>query len=131
MDTKRLWSAAAVIGVVLIVGFVLSVPQVRDLGARPAPVVATSTPVVYFHDVYKKGMHTITAKIALPDACTNISGQASAPTDTVTLAFDMPADTDICLQEVATTTLSLTVAANAGATITASINGNNASTSSY
>jgi hypothetical protein len=141
----RVWSAAAVIAAILIIGFVLSVPEVRDLGAtKPAALQASSTPMVYIHDVYKKGVHTITAELALPDACTTVSGEAdvtpsatpdstSSPQapDTINLALDMPSDSGICLEEPATTTLSYTATASAGATITATINGNNASTTSY
>jgi hypothetical protein len=138
MHNMRLWSAAVIIAAILIVGFVLSVPQVRDLGSKPTAETASSTPIVYVHDSYKKGTYTITAEIPLPDACTSVAGQvsvtpasASNTPDAIELAFDMPPDTGICLQEPATTTLSFTASASANAVITASINGNNASTTSY
>lgn len=141
MHTMRVWSPAVIIAAVLIIGFVLSVPRVRDLGGKsPVDTSTPYSPVVYVHDVYtsKKGTHAITAKISLPDACTTISGEASAApgasassTDVITLALDMPDTSGVCLEEPATTTLTFNVSAGKGAVVTATINGTNASTTSY
>lgn len=135
----RIWSAAIIIAAVLIIGFALSVPHVRDVGNKPAAAgEASATPMVYIHDSYKKGAHTITAKILLPDACTTISGDASVvpasasgTPDSIALALDMPPDSGICLEEPATTTLTFTVSAGTGTPISATINGNDASTTAY
>lgn len=136
----RIWSAAIIIAAVLIIGFALSVPHVRDLGDTAATTTenASTTPTVYIHDAYKKGIHTITAKVLLPDACTTISGDvsvipsaASGTPDSITLALDMPPDSGICLEEPATTTLTFTVSAETGTPISATINGTDASTTAY
>lgn len=135
----RIWSAAIIIAAVLIIGFALSVPHVRDLGGKAASAPeASATPMVFIHDAYKKGTHTITAKILVPDACTTVSGAAnvissaaSGTPDTIALALDMPPDSGICLEEPATTTLSFTVSAGTGTPISATINGTDASTTAY
>jgi hypothetical protein len=138
MHNMRLWSAAAVIAVILIVGFALSVPHLSDMGVSHPTAATPALPVVYVHDAYKKGAHTLTVKVAAPDACTVITGSANAVAadasstpDTIAITLDMPADAGVCLQEPATTTLSLSAAAGASAKITASINGTTATTSSY
>ncbi len=134
----RVWSAAAVIAFVLVLAFVLTAPHARDLGGRAASALPAPIPTVAVHDVYKKGTHTLTVQVPLPDACTSVTGQtsvvpaaASSSTDTIQIALDMPADSGICLQLPQTTTLSLTAAAGAHANIVATINGTNASTTSY
>ena len=107
MNNMRIWSAAAVIALVLLLGFILSVPHAHDGGSRASATAATSTPVVSVHDTFKKGTHTIKISLAAPDACTSVTGQtsvepasgsvstsspqASTP-DTIVIALDMPPD---------------------------------------
>ena len=134
----RVWTAAGVIALVLIVGFVLSVPHLRDAQLKQAARESAALPIVYVHNAYKKGVHTLTVKVAAPNACTIISGSASvAPAtssstpDAIQIALDMPPDSGVCLQVPATTTLSFSASADSGATIAASINGNDATIETY
>lgn len=132
MHNMRVWSAAGVIAAVLVVGFLLSVPRLRDSGLKHAALKQVAIPTVYLHDVYKKGTHTITAKVAAPNSCTIISGVASAAdASNIVIALDMPIDSGICLEVPATTTLSFAVAASADALLSATINGSTATTTSY
>ena len=63
MNHKRLWIAAAIIALVIVGGFVLSVPHTRDIGhPAAAQTAAASVPAVTLHDVYTKGVHTITLR---------------------------------------------------------------------
>src|SRR4051812_11791323 len=132
MHSMRLWSAAGVIAAVLIVGFLLSVPRLSDNGLKHTAATQAALPTVYFHDVFKKGTHTITVRVSAPNSCTIISGVASAEdASIIVIALSMPIDTGICLELPATTTLSFTVAASADALLDATINGSTATTTSY
>lgn len=138
--TMRLWTAAAIITFVLVVGFVLSAPRTRD-GALPPPSstpAATSTPVVTLHDVFKKGVHTISGSLEAPDACMSATAEATligtstnrqaSSSPIIAVAIDMPADSGICLQEPTPVTFQATLAAPAGLPIEVTVNGAAATT---
>lgn len=79
MRIKRLWTAAAIIILTLVVWFVLTAPRVRD-SVRPPPsipVVATDTPVVALRDAFRKGVHTLSGSVTASDACMNATAEAS------------------------------------------------------
>ncbi|OGG39934.1 hypothetical protein A2118_01130 [Candidatus Kaiserbacteria bacterium GWA2_50_9] len=129
MNPKRLWVAAAIIAVVIFVGFVLSVPHTRDVEETAfSQKVTTVVPFVTLHDSFKKGLHTITGSIEAPNACTDItaqaflSGDASSPAGIV-VALSMPEDSGICLQVPTRMNFSVTISAPAQLPITATVNG--------
>lgn len=133
MRTMRIWSAAAVIALVLALGFILSVPRAHDVGSVATSAATPPPPFVSVRDSFKKGTHTIKVSVAAPDACTNVTGDAStkpgasaADPATILIALVMPKDEGICLEEPATTTLSFSVAAGADAAIVTTINGGDA-----
>ncbi|MDE2021731.1 MAG: hypothetical protein KGI71_02295 [Patescibacteria group bacterium] len=135
MNHTRLWIAAAIIAIVIVAGFVLSVPHTREVAQTPAPQPVAAVPSVTLHDVFKKGIHTITGSLEAPDACTivtattSLEGDASSTQD-ILLAVSMPPDTGVCLQLPTRMDFSTTAAAPALTPITVTVNGVVASTTS-
>ncbi|MFA6278957.1 MAG: hypothetical protein WCS97_01675 [Candidatus Paceibacterota bacterium] len=135
MSHKRLGIAAAIIALVLIIGFAFSVPHTRDVVHTPLASSETeSIPPVKLHDTFKKGVHTITGTIEAPNACTTatasatLTGDASS-TQSILVAIDMPKNTDVCLQLPTTANFSVTISAPAQTPITATVNDSIATTS--
>jgi hypothetical protein len=130
MSQKRLWVAAAIIGLVIILGFILSVPHTRDLPRPPeeseAKVVAI--PTVTLHDAYKKGTHTITGSLLAPNACGTVSAQASLAGEGIVVAITLSTDSEVCLELPTRINFSTTIAAPAQLPISASVNGSAATT---
>ena len=78
MSHKRLLTVATIIASIILVVFVFSVPHTRDLPEEILTEDASlSVPEVALRDTYKKGLHTISGSIEVPDACTTASVQAS------------------------------------------------------
>ena len=134
MSHKRLWAASAIIALVVIVGFALSVPHTRDI-ARTASSEdkAATVPRVILHDVFKKGVHTITGSLDAPNACTIVTALASPVSDAsgvigILVALSLPEDTGVCLQVPTRESFSATISAPAHLPITATVNGSSAST---
>lgn len=136
MNHKRLWVAAAIIAIVIIVGFVLSVPHTRDIGTVGSlQNVATSAPIVSLHDSFKKGVHTITGSIEAPNACASVSAQASLVGDAanasgILVALSLEKDSGVCLQVSTPINFTATISAPARLPITATVNGEAATTTS-
>jgi hypothetical protein len=133
MNQPRLWITASIIGVIVLIGFVLSVPHTHDVGGTPAPTAATSVPNVTVHDVFKKNVHTITGSIQAPDACTTVTANATlngnaSSTQSILIVISMPPDAGICLNLPTAVPFSTTITAPANLPITASVNGVTAST---
>ena len=134
MKHKRFWLAASIIAVIVIVGFALSVPHTRDIGkVVGSQEKVAAMPVVALHDSFKKGMHTITGSIEAPNACAivdanaSVSGNASS-TQKILVNISMPTDVGVCLQLPTTESFSVTVVAPAHLPISATVNGEVAST---
>ncbi|MHB8710463.1 MAG: hypothetical protein ACYC6X_02870 [Minisyncoccota bacterium] len=134
MSQKRLWVAAIIIALVIVIGFVFSVPHVRDIAQSP-PQVTMTIPTVTLHDTFKKGIHTIVGSVETTDACTGVTatstleGDASS-TESILLSLSIPEDTGVCLELPTRTNFSTTITAPALLPITATINGSVASTTS-
>lgn len=119
----RLLAAAVVIALVVIAGFVLSVPRARD-GALPAlsQTEEASTPAISLHDTFKKGVHTIAGSLTVPNACTTVTAQATFG-ENILIALSVPEDTNVCLQVPTKINFSVTISAPANVPITATVNG--------
>jgi hypothetical protein len=135
MQHMRLWVAAAIIALVVIVGFVLSVPHTRDIVQHSANPLApaTTTPVVVLHDRYSRGAHTLSGSLTVPNACTTVSAGAvpvgdASTTASILLSLSVPADTGVCLQLPTTATFSASVVAPEAVPIQVMVNGLVAST---
>lgn len=123
MSHTRFLAAAVIIILVIIIGFVLSVPHARD-GTLPASSQTedASVPIVSLHDTFKKGVHTITGSLTVPNVCTTVTAQATL-TESMHIALSVPEDTDICLQVPTKVNFSVTISAPATTPITATVNG--------
>ena len=137
MTQKRLWISAAIIGLIIVIGFAISIPHTKDETLPPKQMsAATTIPTVTVHDVFKKGTHTITGTVEAPNACTAVAaeasvlGNASTTGNVVQIALVMPTTTGICLQLPTPVKFGVTISAPAQITITATVNGAVASTTS-
>lgn len=125
----RLWAAAGIIALVVVVGFALSVPHTRDLeNPSAAKSVQQVIPPVVLHDSFKKGVHTITGSVEVPNACTNVTAAASlindaSHTQVIQVALSIPFDSDVCLELPTSVSFSTTLAAPADLPFTATVNG--------
>ncbi len=134
MNPVRLWISAVIIAFVVLIAFALSVPHTRDNGVKePFPSVTASIPAVTLHDVFKKGVHTISGSIEAPNACTLVSASATlvgnaSSTEGILIAISMPPDSGICLQTPTRVRFQATLAAPAYLPITVTINGSPATT---
>jgi hypothetical protein len=135
MNQRRLWVAAAIIAVVIIGGFALSVPHTRDIIEPPkVSVISPSIAVATLRDVVKKGVHTISGSVLAPNACSSatasatLKGEAST-TQTILVEITVPADSGICLEVPTTVPFQVTLAAPARLALSVMVNGTLATTS--
>lgn len=134
MSHKRLWIATAIIAVVILAGFVLSVPHTRDVvDVSSSQIAATSAPRVSLHDSFKKGVHTITGSIEAPNACASVSAQASLVGDTenasgILVALSLEKNSGVCLQIPSEISFTTTISAPARLPIITTVNGESATT---
>ncbi len=134
MRHSRLWLAATIIALALIIGFVLSVPRTRDVGDTALPrSVDVSVPSVALRDSFKKGVHTITGSIEAPNACTVVSANAlflneASSTESILLEISLPEDSGVCLQIPTSISFSAAVNAPADLPIAVTVNGAPATT---
>jgi hypothetical protein len=136
MNHTRLWAAATIIAIVIGISFVLSVPHTRDVPEGPVLKSIAKVPSVTLQDIFKKGLHTITGSVEVPNACTTVSAEArivkdeASSTDSILVAITMPTDEGICLQLPQRVVFQTTISAAADVPITATVNGMAATTSS-
>ncbi|NNM84077.1 hypothetical protein HKL94_02595 [Candidatus Parcubacteria bacterium] len=133
MTSTRLWLSALIIALVVLVAFMLSVPHASDVGVKPTAPTVASTPAVTVHDVYKKGLHTISGSVEAPNACALVSATATlignaSSTQSILVAVTLQTDSGICLQVPTNANFQTTLAAPAKLPITATVNGSPAST---
>ncbi|HUY62840.1 MAG TPA: hypothetical protein VMV50_03610 [Candidatus Paceibacterota bacterium] len=136
MSHMRLWAAASIIAVVIVIGFFISAPHASEVAQVAQPQAAAATaPVVTLHDAYRRGAHTITGSLMAPDACmiatatSTLVGSAST-SESIAVSISMPADSGVCLELPTKAVFSTTIAAPAGLPISATVNGAAASTTS-
>ena len=134
MNHMRLWASAAIIALVILVAFALSVPHTRNVGEKfSPPAETTSVPPVTLHDSFKKGVHTITGSVEAPNACAAVSvsaalaGSASS-TQSIVVAISLQSDSGVCLQLPTQMNFQATLPAPASLPITVTVNGSPATT---
>lgn len=135
MSQRRLWIATAIIALVIIAGFLFSVPRTREVAQAPLAQNTTIVPSVTLRDTFSKGTHTITGSVEVPNACTVVTASAilegsASSTESILVALSMPTDTGVCLEMPTRVNFGATVVAPALVPITATVNGSVASTTS-
>ena len=126
MSHKRLLIAATIIALVIIAGFMLSVPHTRDLPLPPEiETEGLRVPEVMLRDTYRKGVHTISGTTSVPDVCTSVSASASlvGGDSSIEVAVTTTEDDGICLERKTDARFSTTITAPAGMPVTVSVNG--------
>ena len=134
MNHTRLWAAATIIALVVIISFVLSVPHTRDLAVPQAERAAATIPSVTVRDSFKKGVHTISGSIEAPNACMTVSAKASltsaaSSTENILVEISTLDESGICLQLPTRISFQTTVTAPARTPITVTVDGAVATTS--
>lgn len=131
MNPTRLWVAASIIAFIVFIGFVLSVPHTRDVAVtQPFGDTTTNLSPVTLYDTFKKGVHTITGSLEVPNACTIVSASATTVGKSIRVAISTQADTGVCLQLPVRVNFSATVEAPAHLPLTTTVNGSLATTTS-
>jgi len=133
MNHTSFWFAAAIIAVVIVAGFVLSVPHTRDVPETSLLSAPPVVPSVIVRDAFKKGVHTLTGSIETPNACTTLSVEASvqgnaSTTEHILVAISMPDDAGICLQLPTDRDFKTTLSAPADLPVIVTVNGAPATT---
>ncbi len=126
----RTATAAIIILLVLVIGFVLSVRHTYDAPSETPVATGAVVPAVEYHDKYSKGTHTISGTVVAPTACSSVSAdatvvesEASSSPETIQVALTMPADSGICLTTATEIHFSVSAEAGADAMITVLVNG--------
>lgn len=126
MTHQRLLISGAIMAFIIIAGFVLSVPHTRDL-PLPAAVQTEESrvPEVALRDTYRKGVHTITGSLDVPDACTSVSAEATLAEDGSHMAVAVLTveDSGVCLERKSTIHFSTTLTAPARLPIIVTVDG--------
>lgn len=133
MTHKRLWTAAAIIALVVIGGFLISVPHTRDLKTAAQSEVVSGPPEVAVRDSFKKGIHTLSGSIFVQNACTAVTAQASLIGDAsdpsgIALQISYPIDSGVCLQVPTRVSFQTSVSGPARLPLIATVNGVSATT---
>lgn len=133
MTHTRLLVVALILAGIILVGFVVSVPHARDGSLPTAAVVPPSVPSVALSDSFKKGVHTITGSLSVPNSCVAIQAQATlvgtaSSTQTILVAISIPEDSGVCLQQKSIGKFSTTVTAPARLPFVVTVNGTTATT---
>lgn len=130
MNRARLWVAAGIIALVVLVSFAFSAPHTHDVAVTQSANTAASVPTVALHDAFKKDTHTITGSLDVPNACTTVSAVAATTSEGIRVMISVQAEAGVCLQLPTRANFSATLAAPAHAPITATVNGVRATTTS-
>lgn len=134
MKHSRLWLSATIIALVVIGGFILSVPHTqKDDTALLSESAGADIPLVALRDSFKKGVHTITGSLEVSNACTSVSAEAvyaeDAPgTEDILVLLSLLAEPGICLQVPTRVNFTATVSAPAGLPIRVLVDGATATT---
>lgn len=124
----RLWVAATIIALIILVGFIISVPHTRDIpNEKPAAEAPATVPTISVRDIYRKGVHTLTGSVLAPDPCTTLSASAelsgTTTSQSILVTLTMPQDTGVCLEQATPLPFSTTVTAPADLPLTVVLNG--------
>lgn len=137
MRQTRLRTAAAIIAAIVLLGFLISAPRTSEAPeALEATATETVVPTVTLRDSYKKGTHTITGSLVVPNACASVAASAThaaaeaSTTESIVVEVTLTSGEGTCLEVPTMLTFSTTVAAPQGLPLIATVNGAPASTTS-
>ncbi len=138
MSHKRLLISSAIIAFVVLISFSLSVPHTRDIAQKPLSAAVTeNVPVVTLRDAFKKGLHTISGSLQVPNACTAVSASATLAGNAsstegmpaqagILVAISAQPDSGVCLQLSTQANFQTTISAPANLPFTVTVNGSEA-----
>lgn len=135
MNRMRLWASAAIIAVVILIAFALSVPHVSDSNVEEQPAAVATIPTVTLRDSFKKGVHTISGSLEASNACIAVSASAAttgsaSSTEGILVTISLQSDSGVCLQVPTRMNFETTLSAPAALPITVTVNGSLATTTS-
>lgn len=127
MSHKRLYIAAAIVAVLVLISFLVSVPRAEDgeVEALGGDVQAVA-PEVQLTSAYAKGVYTISGTVLAPDVCAAASAEARPVGDPATgieVAITLSESEDVCLEVPTKQRFSTTITAPAELPIVATVNG--------
>lgn len=127
----RIALGTSVLIVITVLIFVFSIPHANTPGeSGPAPlVIAPVVPGISIRDVYKKGAHTITGSLKVPNHCTTVSVESvldGEPTKGILILLTVLEDEGICLQEKVERSFTTSIVAEEKMPIRVLINGTEA-----
>ena len=130
----RFRAASVIIACVVLAGFLFMTPHAREVVRTEAPKPAEPAQVVALRDAYRKGVHSISGTLDVPDACATVSASAetagtASSTETIIVALVVPTTEGVCLQVPSLAAFAVKVSAPAGARVSSvTVNGRTAST---
>ena len=136
MNHTRLWIVSALIACLIVASFLVSILRAQRAeapGASVLPIAETAQSAVSIKDTFKKGVHTISGSLVVPDACTTpivdvvVGGDSSDP-QSIIVDLAYPEDTGVCLQMPTSVSFSTNVTAPEGLPILVMVNGTIATT---
>jgi hypothetical protein len=128
MNHRHLWGAAAIIALVVIGGFLLSVPHTaRDVVKAPPPSVP-GVPLVTVRDTYKKGKHTLAGSLLAQNACASVTATSTANGDSILIDIALTIPEGVCLEYPTRVSFTNTLNAPADLPLVVRVNGVLAST---
>lgn len=131
MNHTRLWIVSALIACIIVASFLVSIlrAQRAEAPGGSLPLATEAVPAaVTVKDVFRKGTHTISGSVVVPDACTTPTTESSlggeAPdSQSIILDLSYPEDVGVCLQVPTSVSFTTTIAAPAGLPIIVMVNG--------
>jgi hypothetical protein len=136
MSHTRLLISAAIIIVIVLIVFTISVPRTRDVQLNtPEPEKTVNVPLATLSSSFKKGLYTISGSVEAPNACTTVSASASvggnaSSTESILVEVLTQTDSGVCLQIPTRVSFETTISAPANLPLTLIVNGVLATTTS-
>lgn len=130
MRHSRLWLVASIIILVVLGGFLLSVPHTQEGKELALSAIDTSEQgsLVSIHDAFKKGKHTINGFVEVLNYCNTLSVDTqyvsiASSTEHISLELTLSEEPGICLQVPKRIEFSTTITAPENLPIEAFLNG--------
>jgi hypothetical protein len=123
--------------IIAVAVLIVTFPTPHDTApVAPKPVTVETLakkPVVPVRDIYKKGTHTITGSLDLPNPCSTVSVESmleGEPPERILILLTVLTDEGICVQEKTATPFETSLTAPEGVPLRVLVNGSEASVTS-